>query len=55
MRLDKGETQTEVLLFDFDVTPTMENRWRENNSNKLFTSSELADEIVKIIIEFKSS
>ena len=43
------------LLFDFDITPLMENRWRDNQSNKLLTSSKLADEIVKMIIDFKSA
>lgn len=43
------------LLFDFDVTPGMENRWKENQSGKILTSSQLADDIVKMIIDFKSS
>lgn len=45
----------EDLLFDFDVTPLMENCWRDNQSNKPYTSAKLADEIVKMIINFKSS
>ena len=42
------------ILFDFDITPTMEKRWRHNQNNKLYSSAELADEIVKMIIDFKS-
>lgn len=55
LRIDKEEPRIEELFFDFDVTPSMENRWRDNRNEKLYTSSELADDIVKIIIDFKSS
>lgn len=43
------------LLYDFDVTPSMENRWRDNQNGKLYTSLVLADKIVQMIIDFKSS
>lgn len=43
------------LLYDFDITPLMENQWRDNQNNKPLTSSELADEIVKILIGHMSS
>lgn len=55
LRIDEGETQTEEVLYEFDITPSMENRWRDIQTGKFYTSPELADEIVKMIIDFKSS
>lgn len=55
LRIDEDEPRTEEVLYDFDITPSMENRWRDNQSGNFYTSPEIADEIVKMIIDFKSS
>ena len=53
--IDGYETPKEELIYNFDVTPSMKNCWRDKQNNKLLTSSKLADDIVKIIIAFMSS
>jgi len=45
----------EKVLFDFDLNNSMKPVWRNNHNNKLISTSELAEEIVKMIIDFKSS
>jgi len=45
----------EDLLFDFDLSHTMQNMWKNNHNNKQISTQKLADDIVKMIIDFKSS
>lgn len=53
--IEGREPIIEEFSYEFDVTPTMENRWRNIRTNKFLTTKKLADDIVKIIIDFKSS
>jgi len=51
LRLSK---RADDLFYDFDVNPSMQNRWRDNQNGRLLTFKELANEIVKILIDYLS-
>lgn len=51
LRLSK---KIDELLYDFDVNPSMENRWRDNQNGRFLTSKELANKIIGILIDHLS-
>lgn len=51
----KGPLKTEEILFDFDLSPSYVNGWRDKQSNKFNTTDQLAEYIVQIIMDFQLS
>jgi len=43
----------EEILFDFDLSPSFENCWKDKDSNKVYSTDLLAEYIVQIIMDFK--